>query len=118
MRLLAIMALMLPLALHAADMRYRCTDPADIPRDADGKIIRSPAVRAAFAREHPCPATGKPTVSCAGWAIDHVIPLAVCGADRVENMQWLPVAIKSCAAKSGLPCKDRWERRVYARPAP
>lgn len=109
-----LLALLLPIAAQAADARY-CHDIASIPRDADGKIARSPAVRAAFVREHPCPVTGKATVACAGWAVDHVIPLVVGGCDRVENMQWLPVAIKSCATKSGLPCKDRWERRVYAR---
>ncbi len=115
MRLLAIMALMLPLALHAADMRYCYAELSKIPRDADGKIVRSAAVRAAFAREHPCPETGKPTVSCAKWAIDHVIPISVGGCDRIENMQWLPVSIKSASGKWP---KDRWERRVYGRPAP
>lgn len=58
------------------------------------------------------PATGQHTGPCKGWAIDHVIPLAVGGCDAVSNLQWLPVEIKSCA---GTVCKDRWERKVYAR---
>lgn len=79
-------------------------------RTATGKIKRSTAAKAAFARMHPCPATGQVTGSCPGWAIDHQVPLACGGCDAPHNMQWLPLELKSC---KGRHCKDRWERRVY-----
>ena len=47
------------------------------------------------------------------WQVDHVIPLVCGGCDAVVNMQWLPAAIKTCAASTGVPCKDRWEQKVY-----
>lgn len=89
------------------DVRY-CGAPA---RYADGRIVRSAAVRAAFQRLHPCPSTGLTSGSCPGWAADHVWPLATCGCDHVSNLQWLPNEIKSGAGT--LP-KDRWERTVYS----
>lgn len=73
---------------------------------------RSADVVAAFKNIHPCPVTGLSTGACPGWAVDHVIPLAVGGCDAVSNLQWLPNEIKSCA---GTVCKDRWERKVYER---
>lgn len=81
-------------------------------RDDRGRIVRRADVVAAFRQLYPCPATGRSTGACRGWAVDHVIPLAVGGCDAVSNLQWLPVEIKSCA---GTVCKDRWERKVYAR---
>lgn len=96
----------------AADPRYTGQPPA---RDPDGTIHRSSASIAAFRREHPCPATGLTTGACPGWSIDHVVPLVCQGADRIDNMQWLPWQIK---AASGPYPKDRWEQRVYCRPAP
>lgn len=88
------------------DIRY-CGTPA---RDATGEISRSASVIRAFRKQHPCPTTGKITGACAGWSIDHVVPLSCGGCDAVWNMQWLPNSIKSCA---GTTCKDRWERKVY-----
>lgn len=93
-----------------ADHRY-CYALADIPRDANGVIIRSSKPLYAFKQVHPCPVTLLTSGACVGWSIDHVIPLASGGCDMVENMQWLPVEIKSCAGKF---CKDRWERIVNA----
>ena len=110
--------LLLPAMASADDARRCYTDRSQIPRAADGSIKRSTAVRAAFVRLYPCPATGEVSGACPGWAVDHVIPLAVGGCDAVENAQWLPTAIKSCAGSAGVPCKDRWEIRVYTRPAP
>lgn len=78
-------------------------------RMPDGSIARSTAVIAAFKRVHPCPVSGATSGPCAGWAIDHVIPLACGGCDSVTNMQWLPLSLKSCAGG----CKDRWERKIY-----
>lgn len=95
----------------AADPRYT---NLPIARDPDGAIHRSGAVIAAFRRDHPCPATGSTTGACPGWQVDHVIPLVCNGADVEWNMQWLPWQIK---AASGVWPKDRWEQRVYCRPA-
>ena len=76
--------LKLPLILAVA-LLSACTavPPAPAPapaapaiqRDARGRIERSGAARAAFKREHPCPATHLPTGPCPGFIIDHVIAL-------------------------------------------
>ena len=91
-----------------AETRY-CGEPK---RTAAGHILRRADVLVEFRRLYACPVTGQHTGACKGWAIDHVIPLAVGGCDAVRNLQWLPNKIKSCA---GTVCKDRWERKVYAR---
>jgi hypothetical protein len=72
-----------------------------IQRDAQGRIERSGAARAAFKREHPCPATHLPTGPCPGYIIDHIIALKRGGPDTPANMQWQTVE----EAKA----KDRWE---------
>lgn len=87
---------------------YRQT--GQVPRTDAGKTERSAAVLAAFREKYPCPATGKSTGACPGWAIDHVIPLACGGADAVYNLQWLPNSIKSA---KGPDSKDHFERRIY-----
>lgn len=87
------------------ETRY-CGEPR---RDTSGDIYRSSAVRSAFLRAHPCPVTGASTGVCPGWQVDHVIPLACGGCDAVNNMQWLPVWLKTTAAIG----KDRFERRIY-----
>lgn len=43
----------------------------------------------AFRAENPCPATGRTRGACAGWEIDHVVPLCAGGADHPTNLQWL-----------------------------
>lgn len=53
---------------------------------------RSKARRAEFVRTVPCPETGITRGPCPGWQVDHITPLCAGGADRAENMQWLPVA--------------------------
>jgi hypothetical protein len=93
------------------DARY-CGPPA---RDADGTILRSREVLHDFQRIYPCPVTGSATGACPGWFKDHIVPLVCGGCDRVENLQWLPGEIKTCA---GTKCKDRFERRVYCRAVP
>jgi len=99
-----------PLAqdISLLDTRY-CGAPL---RDEDGRIARRSDVLVVFQRLYPCPATGKPSGACPGWAKDHVIPLAVGGCDSVSNLQWLPNELKSCPGDT---CKDRWERKVYRR---
>ena len=59
---------------------------------ADAHSHRSHRVIAEFKREQPCPATGQPRGPCAGYVIDHVVPLCAGGADAAENMQWQSVA--------------------------
>lgn len=88
-------------ACFAADPRL-----TDAPaRDANGRIARSYAQRAAFRSEWPCPSTGLRAGACHGWSVDHVIPLACGGIDAPVNMQWLPLAMKRE--------KDAFERRIY-----
>jgi hypothetical protein len=88
------------------DYRY----VGQVVRAADGKTARSDKVIAAFKKQWACPATGKHTGACKGWAIDHVVPLDCGGIDAVSNMQWLPDEIKSA---QGPFSKDHFERRVY-----
>jgi hypothetical protein len=102
---LALFALLLVTSAQA-DARY-CGEPL---RDKNGKIVRDSRVLREFQKLYPCPATGKRSGACPGWAKDHIIPLASCGCDSIENLQWLPNEIKSCA---GTECKDRWERKIY-----
>lgn len=113
MRCAALLLLCFTTFAHAApdplvELRY-CGEP---PRNANGTILRRVDVLVAFRNLYPCPATGQKHGACHGWAIDHVIPLAVGGCDAVYNLQWLPTGLKSC---SGTVCKDRWEREVYKR---
>lgn len=91
------------------DPRYCHEQPL---RDKDGSITRDMGEVAKFKRIHPCPETGLPRGACPGWAVDHVIPLAVGGCDTIVNMQWLNDQIKSCAGKY---CKDRFELKIYDR---
>jgi hypothetical protein len=72
-----------------------------VHRDSHGKIARDPRQTNAFKKQHPCPSTGKPSGSCPGYVIDHVVPLKRGGADSPSNMQWQTER----AAKQ----KDRWE---------
>lgn len=114
MRVVLLLAILCVSALAQAapdatqETRY-CGEPR---RDADGRILRRADVLVAFRKLYACPVTGRHQGACPGWAIDHVIPLAAGGCDAVRNLQWLPSAIKSC---SGTVCKDRWERKVYAK---
>jgi len=91
-------SLKLPLILSFAVLSA-CTAVQPVPapsapaihRDAHGRIERSQAARAAFKREHPCPATHLPTGPCPGYIIDHVIALKRGGPDSPANMQWQTV---------------------------
>ena len=66
------------------------------PRDAHGRIKRSPAAHAQFLRQSGYP-HGRP-----GYVVDHIVPLECGGADSPGNMQWQTIA----EAKA----KDRTER--------
>jgi hypothetical protein len=64
---------------------------------------RSRGAVAKFRRLHPCPGgpdKGSKT-RCKGYVVDHICPLACCGIDAVQNMQYQSIA----AGKA----KDRWE---------
>lgn len=87
---------------------YRATN--EVSRNSNGKLLRNPIVVVKFKSLYACPSTGKNSGACAGWAVDHVIPLACGGVDAVYNMQWLPLEIKN---RSGEFSKDHFERRIY-----
>lgn len=111
MKFLAL--LLLPLAVYAQETPNPLTDiryQGVVIRDTSGKTFRSNAVINAFKAQWACPSTGKHTGACAGWAIDHVVPLDCGGVDAVWNMQWLPNEIKSA---KGPFSKDHFERRIY-----
>ena len=91
------------------ETRY-CGEPV---RDANGNIYRSYAVRSAFKKAHPCPVDGNTTGSCAGWGINHTIPLVCGGCDSVINLSWVPLVLKT--GPGFLPI-DRWERKIYCFP--
>jgi hypothetical protein len=78
---------------------------ASASQAADHK--RDPYQRAAFAKAHPCPATGKARGACPGYVVDHIKPLCAGGVDRPSNMQWQTVK----EAK----IKDRLEARECSR---
>lgn len=65
--------------------------------EAHAKAPRSAGAKREFVRAYPCPATGVRSTSCAGYVIDHVVPLCAGGLDVAANMQWQ--AIKSAKAK-------------------
>lgn len=67
---------------------------------------RSQKAKHDFAATHVCPATGKHTMSCKGYVIDHIIPLCAGGADAPINMQWQALSISLQ--------KDARERRYCA----
>jgi hypothetical protein len=92
-------------AAFAGDARLCHTNTDGTQRNADWMVKRSQSAKRRFVMEHPCPSTGLTTGACAGWYIDHVIPLACGGCDDTVNMQWLPEAMWKD--------KMKWERKVY-----
>jgi len=72
-----------------------------VQRDSHDRIRRSAKAKDDFKKSHPCPSTGKTSGPCAGYVIDHVVPLKRGGADAPANMQWQTTA----KAKA----KDKWE---------
>jgi len=64
---------------------------------------RSTSAKKEFRRAHPCP--GGPdkgsTRKCRGYVIDHICPLACCGLDAPQNMQY--------QTKAESKAKDKWE---------
>lgn len=88
------------LAIAAAILLGAAATPADAaqPRDRNA--------RAAFMREHPCPATGATRGPCPGYVVDHVKPLCAGGADHPSNMQYQTI--------EDAKIKDRDERRQCA----
>jgi hypothetical protein len=71
------------------------------------RIHRSTAAMREFKREHPCPATGRPTCPCPGYVIDHIRALACGGEDAPRNMQW--------QTRGEAKQKDRTERQDCGR---
>lgn len=75
--------------------------------EAIARTLRNSAQRAAFIRDHPCPATGRNRGPCPGYVVDHIEPLCADGPDNPGNMQWQTVK----EAKE----KDRKEREMCRR---
>lgn len=96
-------------AIADGDPRYCGIE--NIQRDQQNQIVRSQVEYQRFRSWWACPSTLTFKGACAGWSVDHQIPIAVGGCDAAHNMQWLKVEIKSCAGNN---CKDRWERKIYA----
>lgn len=82
------------LAAPGAEGQRRKDYCATCERDKRGKIKRSAKVLRDFQRAYPCPATGKKTGKCPGWAKNHRVPLACGGKDAVSNLEWLTLAEK------------------------
>jgi hypothetical protein len=61
-------------------------DPASIPRDQHGRILRSGTAKGLFMKLTGFP-KGRP-----GYVVDHIIPLACGGPDMPTNMQWQTIA--------------------------
>ena len=67
---------------------------------------RSYSAKREFRDGHPCPSTNSTKGPCAGYVIDHIMPLCAGGADSPLNMQWQTV-------EDGKR-KDRDERKLCA----
>ena len=75
-----------------------------VERDSNGRIHRSRTEVARFKHSTVCPATGQRGSYCPGYIVDHRVPLACGGLDRVTNMQYQTIAESKA--------KDRWERKT------
>jgi hypothetical protein len=88
----AMTALLLALALTAT------------PPCAGHVAPRNSTAKKRFTQGTPCP--GGPdkgsTRHCQGYVIDHVCPLACCGLDAPQNMQW--------QTEADAKAKDKWEQ--------
>lgn len=59
-----------------------------VPRNSHGKIKRSSSARASLQHQYPCPATGRTSGACQGYAVDHVVSLKRRRADHPSNNHW------------------------------
>lgn len=73
-------------------------------RDESGRIKRSRKVVAIFRATVPCPATGEVGGRCPGYVVDHIVPLACCGRDELDNLQY--------QTKADAKAKDKVERQM------
>lgn len=85
---LLILALLTACAHIPPELPAACAAFGQAPRDYKNRIIRNPAARRDFVRDHPCPATGATTGPCPGWVVDHIVALRSGGPDHPCNMQW------------------------------
>jgi hypothetical protein len=67
------------------------------PRDAHGKIKRSPEAKKQYMKQSGYPHGRK------GYVVDHIVPLACGGADSPSNMMW--------QTKAEAAAKDKIERK-------
>lgn len=87
-----ITALLISLLMVSCNFAYaECTSV----RDKQGKIKRSSYQVKKFKKANPCPVTNLSTGRCPGYEVDHIVPLACCGADTPANTpantQWLTI---------------------------
>jgi hypothetical protein len=59
-----------------------------------------------FRKDNPCPSSGQVRGPCAGYVVDHTIPLCLGGADDPSNMKW--------QEKQESLIKDQLERQACA----
>ena len=93
-RILSLIVVLACLA-SAADRRTAArSEPRDQARAQRGRTVpraRSSACRE-FQRRKACPSTGRTSGACAGYVVDHIIPLKRGGLDAPNNMQWQTIA--------------------------
>ena len=94
-RILSLIVVLACLA-SAADRRTAArSEPRDQARAQRGRTVptaRSSASRREFQRRKACPSTGRTSGACAGYVVDHIIPLKRGGLDAPNNMQWQTIA--------------------------
>ena len=61
-------------------------------RTPTGRIARSTNEVVKFKKLNPCPVSSIPGKYCPGYVVDHVVPLCLCGPDKIANMQWQSLA--------------------------
>lgn len=79
--ILIAIAVISPIASYSA---YQANDKSYLKRSA--------TVKRHFKQQTICPTTGTYTQKCAGYVVDHIIPLKCYGKDSVENMQYQTIA--------------------------
>ena len=79
--ILIAIAVISPIASYSA---YQANDKSYLKRNA--------TVKRHFKQQTICPTTGTYTQKCAGYVVDHIIPLKCYGKDSVENMQYQTIA--------------------------
>lgn len=89
MKLAALAAPAIVLLLHLAPAAAAASPGGAAPAaTVRHHVVRGDAVRLAFMRLNPCPATGQFTTDCPGWRVEYIVPPERGGAHAVSNMKW------------------------------